>query len=170
MSEPFKKNIDYLEEKYRDLLDECFEISVWDGWSPLIEEILEKIKKDHPTFKIKQIKEKMGGLRFYVVQFSSDLEEFIRIRERKSFEVCIFTGEKGKPRTIPGQHWVLTVSDNFYEEAKEAGGYALLLEKKKTEVPIESKGQEISFKLPKWKWKPGKGPLDWIVKKIRGTE
>lgn len=29
---------------------------------------------------------------------------------------------------------------------------------------------QVKIKLPKWRWKPGKGPLDWIVKRIKGKK
>jgi hypothetical protein len=75
----------------------------YDGWTPLIDDVLnaaEKIMATHPhaSFRVDQIKEKLGGLRIYVHQeglpeeVSAQLSEISLAACQRSFKVCEICG------------------------------------------------------------------------------
>ena len=86
-----------------------------EGWYPLIIETDAKLSALDPNYTIEQIKEKFGGLRYYF-SFSDDVSDEARAAgwdieeesERKSFEICEYCGEPGKPRS---GGWVKTLCD-----------------------------------------------------------
>jgi hypothetical protein len=86
------------------------------GWYPLLDELMSKIEFILPECKgmsIQQIKEKFGGLRFYVsfdnsvtsVQYHL-IDDMIEQAERASVMICERCGAPGRPR---GQGWVVTL-------------------------------------------------------------
>lgn len=81
------------------------------GWFGLIEELAEKIAEIDPDYKIVQIKEKYGTLRFYT-ESSSDsvdiwdkIEEIAQEYEDKSLTVCEECGGAGKEGRVSGYYW-----------------------------------------------------------------
>ena len=75
----------------------------YDGWTPLIDDVLnaaEKIMAKHPhaSFRVDQIKEKLGGLRIYVgheglpEEVSAQLSEISLAACQRSFSVCEICG------------------------------------------------------------------------------
>jgi hypothetical protein len=74
-------------------------ISCDKGWYPLIEECHTELKAVDPDYKILQIKEKFGGLRYYFESLNADkypkMHEIVRKYEAKSFTVCEVTGNGG---------------------------------------------------------------------------
>ncbi len=102
------------------------------GWQPMVEELCSKVAKiveeKNLTFKIEQVKEKFGGLRFYY-SWSGDrddtIADLIREAEMRSYKICEVTGEDGELRIKgKGYGWLKTLSDG------EAGlqGYETLKE------------------------------------------
>ncbi len=87
------------------------------GWSSLIDAIYDRLPEDA---YIMQIKEKFGGLRFYVTRVSEEVQDFIGEMEHKSFEICEFCGSPGVPRDTG---WILTLCDTHYaeQESKRLG-------------------------------------------------
>lgn len=81
------------------------------GWWPLIQEVHEKLLAIDPNYKVDQVKEKFGGLRYY---WSSDLDMYDQFNaivgeaEERSTTICETCGKPGKLR--PGG-WVLTECD-----------------------------------------------------------
>ena len=78
-----------------------------DGWFELIKELsenidkeLKKLSKDKiKNFQVDQVKEKFGGLRFYVnFAPSNKIHKLIEIAEYKSYTICEYCGKKGKLR------------------------------------------------------------------------
>lgn len=87
------------------------------GWSDLIEAIYDRLPED---VYISQIKEKFGGLRFYVYGINDELFDFICEMEEKSYTVCEKCGEPGKVRDTS---WIKTLCDEHYEEWKRSAIY-----------------------------------------------
>ena len=82
-----------------------------DGWKKLIDPLIETCRL--ADVEIRQIKEKFGGLRFYVgVGGSVDLHNAIDAAERQSYKVCEYCGEDGSPRW--DLSWVKTLCDTHY--------------------------------------------------------
>lgn len=76
------------------------EINCEEGWFPLIERLHKDILKIDPDYKIYQIKEKFGGLRFYYStsnpDFSNEINNLIKNAERISLLTCEITGKPGE--------------------------------------------------------------------------
>lgn len=90
-----------------------YTLEVGDGWFKLIYELVQGIKvndskKGDWITKVTQIKEKFGGLRFYVTGTSDKNWTLIRNAEQKSYGVCEETGSEVEVGTwILG--WVKTI-------------------------------------------------------------
>jgi len=104
-----------------------------DGWFDLIYRICEEIdgfykvnKADINNLRILQIKEKYGGLRFYIGSYIDEEQNIIDFYEEKSYHVCELCGKEGKLRIKNG--WYTTVCD----ECKDKLGYSEI--KKKGEI------------------------------------
>lgn len=78
-----------------------------DGWKPLIEPLIAAANAEGS--KIVQIKEKFGGLRFYVDSPSQWLQQMIDEAENKSFHVCEKCGKDGKLQT--DRSWLKTLCE-----------------------------------------------------------
>lgn len=71
-----------------DYIPECGE-----GWASLYRPLIERCKAE--GVQIAQIKEKFGGLRFYVYGGSDDLFDAIQEAEKKSVSICEVCGAPG---------------------------------------------------------------------------
>ena len=96
---------------------ELFGIECGDGWKGLIEPIMEYInnynkdKKEEDKIIIFQIKEKFGGLRFYVDHGNEELHNMIDKAEEESYHVCEYCGSKEDVgQTANG--WITTLCHN----------------------------------------------------------
>ena len=78
------------------------------GWAELVGEIYDKLP---PDAHILQIKEKFGGLRFYV-DSNTELLDFIDDMEAKSLTICEKCGKPGKPRR---GGWIITLCDECHK-------------------------------------------------------
>ena len=68
------------------------------------------IEEVSPGHKVRQIKEKFGGLRYYCsVDNYSDVYALIQAAEAESFVTCEDCGKPGILRT--GRHWLSTLCD-----------------------------------------------------------
>jgi len=82
------------------------------GWHSLIDEIYDRLpKKAYVT----TVKEKFGGLRFYVDGVDEEILDFVDEIERKSYQICECCGQPGKSRA---GGWVLTLCDQCYDLRK----------------------------------------------------
>lgn len=91
------------------------EAQVGPGWSSLIRRLWIYFQDRQIT--VNQIKEKFGGLRFYVAN-ATDLDyETIDQAEKDSLHLCEVCGAIGKPRVIGG--WISTLCDE-HAKAREA--------------------------------------------------
>lgn len=70
------------------------------GWLPIIEELDRKLALKHPNYVIDQIKEKFGGLRYYVTGVDDNGYDLVDEAEAKSQQVCEVCGAPGEIRVI----------------------------------------------------------------------
>jgi hypothetical protein len=78
----------------------CFGIETGDGWFDLINDLCESIMimcPDSPPV-VEQVKEKFGGLRFYINKGSNEVFNVIHYAENKSYTICETCGKQGKLR------------------------------------------------------------------------
>jgi len=93
-----------------------------EGWYQLIHDLLEELIKTDWDKNIHQIKEKFGGLRFYIGAASQEVHDIINRYEELSYETCEVCGEKGELRKDTGWRgglWYKTMCDKHYQELKE---------------------------------------------------
>jgi hypothetical protein len=81
------------------------------GWYNLIDKLCEELDV-YPDIEAAQVKEKFGGLRFYIGPVSKDhfdkVYEIIAKYETLSMKTCEICGEKGSRK---GDGWVRTMCD-----------------------------------------------------------
>jgi hypothetical protein len=90
--------------------------SIGEGWYPLIKRLIQDLIKLGWNRQICQVKEKFGGLRFYIQEGTDEVFERIRSAEEESLTICEVTGEPGTLRTDIG--WYRTLSDVQYKTVK----------------------------------------------------
>jgi hypothetical protein len=80
------------------------------GWYPLIYQLckdiqthLDKNPQLKETFAVHQVKEKFGGLRFYVSEYDDTISKLINIAESESEKTCEICGKPGIIVTINGR-------------------------------------------------------------------
>ena len=94
---------------------------VGSGWHSIVQPLIDQCKEENVP--IAQVKEKWGGLRFYLDGNSSNkLHNMIRKAEEDSFTICEICGNPGKPR---GGAWIKTYCDYHHLLRKERGVVAL---------------------------------------------
>jgi len=88
--------------------------SCGDGWLQLIHDLIEELLAAGWDKRVTQIKEKFGGLRFYIGSGSEEIWGIISNYEALSYEVCEVCGEQGVLRNDIG--WYQTLCDKHYQE------------------------------------------------------
>ncbi len=92
------------------------------GWWPLLDQLCTDLTRELEenaseellqNFAVDQIKEKFGGLRFYVSAANDAINNLIHEAERKSFTICEDCGAPGKVRNTS---WRKTRCDKCHEE------------------------------------------------------
>lgn len=97
-------------------------MDIEEGWYQLIHDLLEELIKTDWDRDIHQIKEKFGGLCFYIGSASSEVHKLIYKYEAKSYEICEICGERGELRKDTGwkgSRWYKTMCDRHYQQLKE---------------------------------------------------
>ena len=115
----FLESIGGLENGYypdRGSIKSCSTLEIGNGWFGLVKELIEKCIALGWNKQTCQIKEKFGGLRFYINSASDEVFEAINEAEEKSYKVCEVTGRPGELRRDIG--WYRTLSDEIYEQEK----------------------------------------------------
>jgi hypothetical protein len=115
----FLESIGGLENGYfndRPPIKNCGFFDCDNGWFPLIKELIEDLINLGWDKQICQVKEKFGGLRFYINSGSNEIYDRISKSEKDSYNICEKCGEPGKLRNDIG--WYLTLCDNHYNEKK----------------------------------------------------
>jgi hypothetical protein len=113
-----------IEPLWFELLDFGFECNY--GWHGLIKELVQKIldwyeenhSSDKYDFKILQVKEKYGTLRFYVGGTYEEVFDIIDEYEKKSASICEICGRPGKVQNV-GKFWFMCVCDDHYKMEME---------------------------------------------------
>lgn len=113
----------------KELHDACpilykrkLEFACGDGWFALIRDLSHRIEEmnnnssdEKLQVTVMQVKEKFGGLRFYVDFCSDKVREMIDEAERMSVIVCEECGEKGELRR---EGWWRTLCDECDQKRK----------------------------------------------------
>ena len=85
----------------------CWGIACGDGWFHLIWSLCEDLEKVAPETVAFQVKQKLGGLRFYVKKSSHEARRCLDIAEVNSFKICEWCGRAGGPEGSKG--WIRTL-------------------------------------------------------------
>ena len=112
----FLQEIGGLENGYftdRPAIKDRYIAGVGNGWLGLIKELIEEAIKLGWDRQVCQIKEKFGGLRFYINGAPDGVHKLIREAENKSYEICEVCGEPGEMRK---GGWIVTLCDKHNEE------------------------------------------------------
>ena len=86
------------------------------GWFPLIKELIIDLVELGWNKEVCQVKEKFGGLRFYINEGSDEMFNRIIKAETESLTICEISGKVGELRTDIG--WFRTLSDEEYLKIK----------------------------------------------------
>jgi hypothetical protein len=73
-----------------------FQVECGEGWSDLIYNLCKKLDELKFDGTVQQIKEKFGGLRFYISAADKDVYDLIDEAENESFNICESCGRPGK--------------------------------------------------------------------------
>lgn len=100
-------------------------IAVGDGWEPMIRELSAKLealivalpKRQQAKYFATQVKEKFGGLRFYMSKATDEMRALLDEAETKSFETC---ESCGSPGTLRRGSWITVACDPCEEKRKAA--------------------------------------------------
>lgn len=108
---------DNLNDKRR--ADRWYGVIAPDGWQKIVEETDAMLDYLDPEYKILQVKEKFGGLRYYFDTnktgvVSKIMHALANEAERRSTHVCETCGKWGETRDLS---WIRTLCDTHYEEA-----------------------------------------------------
>jgi len=120
-----KKNTEYLLEKYPNLYRQyylsmrdtcmCWGFECRDGWFNIIDDLSKKITETDPDVQAAQVKEKFGGLRFYIDGGSEEVRKLIDEAEEESYKTCEKCGTKENvSQTKTG--WIFTLCAKCEEE------------------------------------------------------
>jgi hypothetical protein len=97
---------------------------VGDGWFQLLMSLCYELEaiiaRNQIPLGVIQIKEKFGGLRFYVLPTSDEIEEIVRAHEVKSTRTCEVCGDEGAVRSKYG--WLRSLCDIHAESDGSSDG------------------------------------------------
>ena len=104
----------------------CRGITCGDGWYTLIDTMCgniqnhvehvnrSKSEEEHVICEATQVKEKWGGLRFYVQESDDFIKGIINLAESMSYTICSKCGNKAINQKNRG--WIYTMCDNCHNE------------------------------------------------------
>lgn len=81
--------------------------SVGDGWGDLLRDLSAKLAP--LGARAAQVKEKFGGLRFYLHSETDEMSALIEVAEKKSYTICEQCGQPGERRQ---GGWIRTLCDS----------------------------------------------------------
>jgi hypothetical protein len=84
------------------------------GWYQIIKDLIVDLIELGWNKEICQVKEKFGGLRFYINEGSDEMHARISKAEDLSYETCEVTGKPGQLRTDIG--WYTTLCEEEYQK------------------------------------------------------
>jgi hypothetical protein len=97
----------------------CWGFDVNDGWFKLIYDLSTNIAKINPKCETCQVKEKFGGLRFYVDHGDEATYKLISKAEEDSFKICEVCGLPGK---LNEEGWISVKCKMHRKEAGHVKG------------------------------------------------
>lgn len=102
-----------------DPINSClaFGLTCSDGWFDLIYQLCKDIQAagTGKDFNVLQVKEKFGGLRFYVCGANDEIHKLIEAAESKSYKLCEVCGAQGQ--LTQRNHWLQTLCEIHMKEA-----------------------------------------------------
>ena len=97
---------------------------VGQGWKKLVLKLVKNLIKIDPEIEVMQVKEKFGGLRFYINGVTrKNVEEVYRLiteAEIESYYICENCGTKDKVTTKPICGWLLTLCSKCRKEREKS--------------------------------------------------
>lgn len=118
-----KNKWEVLRDDFPKLFTQRIPMECGEGWEPLVRTLCEKLDLlfrgsaykgpegsiyDEAPFQVEQVKEKFGGLRFYVSWGTPEIWGLIEEAEAESFKVCEECGKEGK---LTGKRWLRTLCE-----------------------------------------------------------
>lgn len=97
---------------FKNWYKDCFPVG--EGWRPLIEKLVNDIIKINPKVEVTQVKEKFGGLRFYIIGGNDEVYDLIDLAENESLKICENCGTKENVTTKGG--WLVTLCNKCRKE------------------------------------------------------
>lgn len=93
-----------------------------DGWFPLLWQLCEDLepevqqmeKETGTPFRVLQVKEKFGALRFYVAHSNPDVDLIIAAAQQRSLRTCELCGKPGSLRI----QWQKTLCDEDFADGR----------------------------------------------------
>lgn len=124
----------------------CWGFDVGDGWFPLIYDLSIKLEKlileipeeEREHYKASQVKEKFGGLRFYMDHSTDEMRNLIREAEELSFHLCEDCGSVGERR---GGGWIRVLCDE-HANGKQGIGSPKMVTLQELKVLVDQKEKE----------------------------
>lgn len=89
----------------------CWGFDCDDGWYKLIDKLCSSIEKISDKVEVIQVKEKFGGLRFYVINSDKKVEKLIKKAEQDSYKICELCGSRKKVRCQTFESWMQTLCE-----------------------------------------------------------
>ena len=106
-----QKTIKQIKEEFTDMYSQNFDFSIGVGWLPLVYNLSKAINEIEPEVRVLQVKEKFGGLRFYIDGYKDDkVYQLIKKAESESYITCEDCGSKENV-SLGGKWWVKTLCD-----------------------------------------------------------
>lgn len=120
--------IQKLKDKYPKLFENSYGGSLGDGWNTLIDALCSHLqfntdKNNYPQVRVTQLKEKFGGMRFYVEidggtsEQCAAIHSVIHFAESYSYRVCETCGTTKNVGLTTG--WLLTICKKCFNKEKK---------------------------------------------------
>ena len=97
----------------REPIIDAFFCDINKGWYGLVKNLIEELIAAGWDKHIHQIKEKFGGLRFYISEGNNEIYKIIEKYELLSYKTCELCSNEGKLRK---GGWLVTLCDKCLEE------------------------------------------------------
>ena len=98
---------------FRSMINNARSFEVSPGWYGLIKTLIEKAIAAGWNKEVCQVKEKFGGLRFYINGASTEVHDIISKYEKLSYEIC---EECGDPGEIRQGGWIRTLCNECQQK------------------------------------------------------